>query len=104
MPHPLTANHPPWHDTADRPTRLEAARRPPEARLLLTPREQDVLALLCLGAPAKQIARRLGVSEHTVKMHLRHAATKRGCCGRLELALSCYDVPPWSARPLDRLG
>ncbi|MCS6843258.1 MAG: response regulator transcription factor [Caldilineales bacterium] len=39
----------------------------PEA---LTARELEVLALLAEGLPNKAIARRLGISEHTVKFHV----------------------------------
>ena len=36
----------------------------------LTPRQRDVLDLLLLGQPNKQIARSLGLSEGTVKIHV----------------------------------
>ena len=36
----------------------------------LTPRQRDVLDLLLLGQPNKQIARTLGLSEGTVKIHI----------------------------------
>lgn len=42
----------------------------------LTPREQEVFALLVRGKPHKQIAHALGVSERTVKAH-RHNVTQK---------------------------
>ncbi|MEO7150739.1 MAG: LuxR C-terminal-related transcriptional regulator, partial [Burkholderiaceae bacterium] len=36
----------------------------------LTPRQRDVLDLLLLGHPNKQIARGLGLTEGTVKIHI----------------------------------
>ena len=38
---------------------------------LLTPRQQDVLNLLALGYPNKVICKKLGLSEATIKTHLR---------------------------------
>lgn len=55
--------------------------RPREA---LTPREQDVLALLAEGAGNREIAERLGVSEHTVKFHLSAIFGKLGAATRTE--------------------
>ena len=37
----------------------------------LTPRQQDVLTLLCQGESNKRIALNLDLSEHTVKLHVR---------------------------------
>ena len=50
----------------------------------LTPRERDVLNLLAEGLPNKAIAKRLGVSEHTVKFHLNAVLGKLGARSRTE--------------------
>lgn len=42
----------------------------------LTPREIEVLRLLAEGLPNKTIARRLGISDHTVKFHVNAIMTK----------------------------
>jgi FixJ family two-component response regulator len=42
----------------------------------LTPRETEVFALVVTGMPNKQIARELGVSEKTVKVHRARAMAK----------------------------
>ena len=53
----------------------------------LTPREQDVLRLLRLGLANKQIARRLGISERTVKAHLTSTFQRIGVSDRTQAAL-----------------
>jgi DNA-binding NarL/FixJ family response regulator len=53
--------------------------------LLLTPREQQVLDLLCRGLRNKDIAKHLSVSDSTVKVHLRHIFKKLKVKGRLAL-------------------
>jgi NarL family two-component system response regulator YdfI len=50
----------------------------------LTPREVEVLSLLSEGAGNKQIARRLGISEHTVKFHVGSIMAKLGASSRTE--------------------
>lgn len=50
----------------------------------LTAREREVLQLLAQGIPNKQIAQRLGISEHTVKFHVSAIMTKLGAASRTE--------------------
>ena len=50
----------------------------------LTPREHEVLTLLADGLPNREIAARLGVSEHTVKFHLGAIFGKLGASTRTE--------------------
>ena len=50
----------------------------------LTPREKDVLALLADGYRNREIAERLGISEHTVKFHLASIFGKLGASTRTE--------------------
>ncbi|MGR6919537.1 response regulator transcription factor [[Actinomadura] parvosata] len=51
----------------------------------LTPRERQVLELLCRGTAPKQVARLLGLSAHTVHDHLKALFRKTGAGGRDEL-------------------
>jgi DNA-binding NarL/FixJ family response regulator len=53
----------------------------------LTPRERDVLALVATGLPNKTIARRLGISEKTVKAHLTRVFSVVGVSDRTSAAL-----------------
>jgi DNA-binding NarL/FixJ family response regulator len=50
----------------------------------LTARELEVLELLSAGLPNKQIARKLQISEHTVKFHISSIYTKLGASSRTE--------------------
>jgi len=50
----------------------------------LTPRELEVLQLLSQGLSNKMIARRLGISEHTVKFHVSSTYAKLGASNRTE--------------------
>jgi DNA-binding CsgD family transcriptional regulator len=54
------------------------------ARVALTAREREVLALLAAGASNKAIARTLGVSVHTAKFHVASLTEKLGASTRLE--------------------
>jgi len=51
---------------------------------LLTPREVDVLAAIGNGSSNKAVARRLGISEHTVKFHVESLFRKLGAASRAE--------------------
>ena len=54
----------------------------------LTPREQDVLRLLADGFANKEIARKLGISEKTVKTHVSNILPKLGVADRTQAALA----------------
>ena len=66
------------HETNEAPEVL------PEA---LTPREIEVLRLVAEGAGNKEIASRLGVSEHTVKFHVASIMGKLGAASRTEAVM-----------------
>lgn len=53
----------------------------------LTPRESDVVREVTQGQRNKEIARSLGITEGTVKMHLHNLYEKLGVSSRTELAL-----------------
>jgi DNA-binding NarL/FixJ family response regulator len=57
------------------------------AALRLTPRELQIVALICEGLKNKQIAQQLGTKEQVVKNYLRSIYSKAGVSDRLELAL-----------------
>jgi DNA-binding NarL/FixJ family response regulator len=63
----------------------------------LTEREREVLELIRQGQPNKAIARRLAISERTVKAHVTHIFTRLGVTDRTQAAL-------WAERhhPADR--
>jgi DNA-binding CsgD family transcriptional regulator len=55
-----------------------------EKDVQLTHRELEVLALLAEGASNKTIARRLGISVHTAKFHVRSVTDKLDAIGRTD--------------------
>ncbi len=75
----------PLHPKAAR--ELLLARHRPADRPALTARESDVLRLVRTGLANKQIARRLGISERTVKAHLTSAFQRIGVTDRTQAAL-----------------
>jgi DNA-binding NarL/FixJ family response regulator len=67
---------------------------------LLTEREQEVLEMVRQGLPNKTIARRLGISEGTVKTHVTHILQRIGAADRTQAALWAErHLPPAAARP-----
>jgi DNA-binding NarL/FixJ family response regulator len=54
---------------------------------LLTPREEQVVALVAEGLANRQIARELNLSEHTIKKYLFRIFEKLGISTRVELVL-----------------
>jgi LuxR family maltose regulon positive regulatory protein len=70
---------------------LPSADRPlPTSGGQLSPREREVLRLVADGLSNKEIARKLFISEVTVKVHLRHIYKKLGVRNRTEAA--CHAV------------
>ena len=63
---------------------------------ILTPREEQVVALVVEGLGNRPIARELNLSEHTVKKYLFRIFEKLGVSSRVELAL--YAVNHGNAR------
>lgn len=55
---------------------------------LLTKRELNVLHQVAAGLSNKQVARRLGISERTVRNHLTHIFGKLGVMTRTEAVVS----------------
>jgi DNA-binding NarL/FixJ family response regulator len=53
----------------------------------LSPREREILELLAEGFPNKQIAARVGLTDGTVRWHLRHVYHKLHVRSRTEAAL-----------------
>jgi DNA-binding NarL/FixJ family response regulator len=70
------------------------ARRAARPARRLTGREREVLALLATGLANKQIARRLAISERTVKAHLTSVFQQLGVTDRTQAAL-------WAREHLD---
>ena len=55
-----------------------------ECAVLLTPRELEVLSAVSLGLANKEVARKLGISLHTVKFHLESLMRKLASSSRTE--------------------
>jgi DNA-binding CsgD family transcriptional regulator len=53
-----------------------------------TERQYAVLTCLCLGDPNKVIGRKLGMTETTVKVHVREIMRKLGVCNRTQVAIA----------------
>ena len=63
----------------------------------ITPREQDVAALACLGFSNREIAARLNISPNTVKSRLHNVLRKFNINKRtdLRLMLADWDFSAW---------
>jgi DNA-binding NarL/FixJ family response regulator len=68
-------------------------------RSLLTPREEQVVALVADGLTNRQVAGELGLSEHTIKKYLLRIFDKVGISSRVELVL--YAMSHGSNRPTE---
>ncbi|HEX7883043.1 MAG TPA: response regulator transcription factor [Afipia sp.] len=72
---------------------LDRNKQEPAAKTgdILTERQMMVVEALCQGMANKQIAYELGMSEHTVKVHLRHIMRKLRARNRTEVAVLTKD-------------
>jgi DNA-binding NarL/FixJ family response regulator len=69
---------------------------------LLTPREEQVVALVAEGLSNRQVAVELNLSEHTVKKYLFRIFDKLGISSRVELVL--YAINNGSLRAAEWLA
>jgi two-component system, NarL family, nitrate/nitrite response regulator NarL len=60
---------------------------PVDQNLPLTERQRQIILVLCEGITNKQIGRRLGLTEGTVKVHLHRIYRKLGIANRTALAV-----------------
>lgn len=87
-----------WLDPRVLPRVLATARRTPPATGSaatlgqLTPREAQVLGLLCRGASNAEIAATIGTAERTVKSHVSAILAKLGARDRAAAIVAAYDA------------
>jgi DNA-binding NarL/FixJ family response regulator len=67
----------------------------------LTPREKEVVRLICRGLRNKQIAESLHITTGTVKVHLMHIFEKTGLKDRLALAVHGRELAGVEPLPVD---
>jgi DNA-binding CsgD family transcriptional regulator len=75
-----------------------------EAWQMLSPREQDVTALICLNYTNRQMAARLGISPETIKFHVGNVLLKFDLPTRqaLHQIFSGWDFSAWEEQELER--
>jgi DNA-binding NarL/FixJ family response regulator len=71
---------------------LTAPRRDPAAGLRLSEREIEVLRGLSIGLANKEIARRIQLSEATVKLHVKTLYRKLGVANRTQAAITAREA------------
>lgn len=79
---------------------IEPAKESPFAKL--TPRENEILSLLAEGQSNKVIARNLGISDGTVKLHVKSILRKLGVHSRVEAAVIAVEQGMRTGRSNDQ--
>jgi DNA-binding NarL/FixJ family response regulator len=95
-PHPYEQNES-FSNLSIEPAQRDASQDLYKCWEFLSPREQEVTALICLGYTNDKIASKLGVSPTTVKSHIRNILAKFQMHGKVELriALKEWDFEGW---------
>jgi ATP/maltotriose-dependent transcriptional regulator MalT len=70
----------------------------------LSTRQAEVLALLCEGLANKEIARALGISACTVKLHVQGVLQKLGAANRVQAVVFAYRNSYVGGRAVERKG
>jgi DNA-binding NarL/FixJ family response regulator len=65
--------------------------------LSLSPRDQDIIALICLGYTNDQMAHRLGISAQTIKSYVQTVFNKLALRSKTEIRLTFFgwDFSSW---------
>ena len=105
-----------WANSAELRYLLQALREAPTMRMvdargdaILSKREHDVVQCLAEGLSNREIARKLGLTEHTVKNYLFRIFDKLGVSSRVEVVLYAFNVrgmldQPAQAKPAPSSG
>jgi two-component system, NarL family, response regulator YdfI len=80
----LVALHPDVFDSILSRIRLDQQSELDPSGQILTPREIEVLRMIAEGHGNKEIASKLGISDHTVKFHISSIFSKLGASNRAE--------------------
>lgn len=75
-----------------------------QKKIILTRKEKEVLKYVCSGESNKSIARKLSISEQTVKSHCNHLFKKFGVSSRMKLAISAAKLTNVCPPNGNRLG
>jgi two-component system, NarL family, nitrate/nitrite response regulator NarL len=95
-----------WANSAELRYLLQALREAPMMRMvdargdtILSKREHDVVQCLAEGLSNREIAKKLGLTEHTVKNYLFRIFDKLGVSSRVEVVLYAFNVRGTSNEP-----
>ncbi len=81
-----------WLVRAEATARLARSRTARQAVADLTTRQRQVLAVLATGAPNAEIARRLHLSDGTVKQYLKELFPRLGVSNRVQAAILAHEA------------